>query len=226
MKLLAIDTSTEACSAALMIGDTIEERFAIAPQRHAELILPMLDELLRNVGLGIGDLDGLAFARGPGAFTGLRIGAGVTQGIAFGAELPVAPVSTLAAMAQRAYRLTGHTQVIAAIDARMGEVYWGVYQLDDDGIMRPVVDECVRPPDRAPLPASGQWLGIGTGWIGHAESLRQRVGERLLDIVPDPYPYAREVAVLGLDMFRRNQAVTAELALPVYLRDQVARPSS
>ncbi len=226
MKLLAIDTSTEACSAALVIGETIEECFAMAPQRHAELILPMLDELLRGAGLGVGDLDGLAFARGPGAFTGLRIGAGVAQGIAFGSNLAVAPVSTLAALAQRAYGLTGHTQVIAAIDARMGEVYWGVYQLAGEGIMRSVVEECVCPPARAPLPASGRWLGIGTGWTGHAEFLKQRLGDRLFEVAADPYLHAREVAVLGLDVFRQNRAVTAELAVPVYLRDEVARPSS
>ena len=125
LKILAIDTSTEACSAALLLGDEVRERFAIAPRRHSELILRMIDELFRETGLTLSSLAGLAFGRGPGSFTGVRIASGVIQGLALGADLGVAPISTLAALAQGALRRTGSRQVLSVIDARMSEVYWG-----------------------------------------------------------------------------------------------------
>src|SRR3569833_3307602 len=133
MKLLAIDTATEACSAALYLDGAVNKRYVLAPREHALLILPMIDELLRDANLSPLELDAVAFGRGPGAFTGLRIAAGVAQGIAYGADLPVVPVSSLAALAQGCYRERGVTRVLATIDARIGEVYWGAYRLGSDG---------------------------------------------------------------------------------------------
>ena len=147
MKLLAIDTATEGCSAALLIDNKMAVRMDVQPRKHAELILPMLDELLSEAGLSVSQLDALAFGRGPGAFTGVRIATGVIQGVAFAADLPVVPVSTLRALAQRTYNEYNHTNVLTAFDARMDEVYWAAYQLDDNGLMSLVGEEAVLSPD-------------------------------------------------------------------------------
>ncbi|MDM8563559.1 tRNA (adenosine(37)-N6)-threonylcarbamoyltransferase complex dimerization subunit type 1 TsaB, partial [Candidatus Marithioploca araucensis] len=136
MKLLAFDASSPACSCALYLDGEITERYEIAPRQHAALILPMADELLTEAGLKPIELEGIAFGRGPGSFTGLRIASGVAQGIAFAADIPVAPISSLATLAQAAYIENGAQKVLAAIDARMSEVYWGMYVIDKQGIMR------------------------------------------------------------------------------------------
>ena len=222
MKLLAIDTSTDACSAALAISGEIRERFELAPRRHAELILPMVEQLLREAGLRVHDLDGLAFGRGPGAFTGLRVAAGVIQGIALGTGRRVAPVSTLAALAQQAYLNTRHPNILSALDARMGELYWGAFHLGEGGLVRPVQPECVSPPEAAPVPEEGGgWVGAGPGWAVYTEVLTRRLAGRLVYIEAGDYPRAREVAILGLDAFSRGETVSAEGAVPIYLRDQV-----
>jgi tRNA threonylcarbamoyladenosine biosynthesis protein TsaB len=220
MKLLAIDTSTDACSAALAIAGEIRERLELAPRRHAELILPMIDQLLSEAGLRVHDLDGLAFGRGPGAFTGLRIAAGVIQGIALGTGLSVAPVSTLAALAQQGYLNTRLPNILASLDARMGEVYWGAFRVNEQGLVRPLQPECVCSPENAPVPED-DWLGVGPGWAVYAEVLTRRLAGRLVAVEPDFYPRAREVAILGLDIFNRGETVVAEGAVPIYLRDQV-----
>ncbi len=150
MRLLALDTSTEACSAALLIDGATTLRFEITERSHAELILPMVDSLLLEAGLELHDLDGLAFGRGPGGFTGLRIATGVVQGLAFGANLPVAPVSSLAAVAEQVPASEGEV-VLVCNDARMGEVYWAAFRSDGSGEVEAVTAESVSPPDRVPL---------------------------------------------------------------------------
>jgi tRNA threonylcarbamoyladenosine biosynthesis protein TsaB len=223
LKLLAIDTSTEACSAALAIDNAVTHtRFELAPQRHAELILPMVDHLLREADLRVAELDGLAFGQGPGTFTGVRIAAGIIQGIALGAELPIVPVSSLAALAQGLFSERGQARVLAAIDARIGEIYWGAYQVDERGILMAVQAQCVGKPDTVPMPVAGRWFGAGTGWDSYGPILRERLGgDRLLGIEPRRYPHAREVAVLGIEAFKAGHGIQAEYALPAYLRDQV-----
>ncbi len=129
MKLLAIDTAGEACSAALYIEGAVQERFELASRRQSELILPMMEELLAEAELGLTQLDCLAFGCGPGAFTGLRIATGVIQAAAFASDLPVAPVSTLAGLAQGQFRQKGHRHLLPCFDARMQEVYWGAYRV-------------------------------------------------------------------------------------------------
>lgn len=221
MKLLAIETSTIACSAALLLGDDVRERYELAPQRHADLLLPMIGELLAEAGLAPAQLDGLAFGRGPGAFTGLRIAAGVAQGIACGADLPVAPVSTLAALAQGATDRS--RRVLAAMDARMNEIYWGIYEADDSGIVRLRGEERVCAPDDAPLPDGDGWLGVGDGWGAIGDALRRRLGAVLTGNDAARWPRAREVAILGREIARRGEWLPPEQALPVYLRDRVAQ---
>lgn len=222
MKLLAIDTSTEACSAALLIANEISDRYRLAPREHTQLILPMIDELMREADLRPGDLDVVAFGRGPGAFTGLRIAASVAQGIAFAADLPVVPVSSLAALAQGVCREMGYARVLAAIDARIQEVYWGAYQRDERGLVRLCGEELICSPLQVPLPAGDGWYGAGSGWKAYLAPLRQRLGVALNAWEGQRYPLARDVAVLAAAEYLHGVAVDAEQALPVYLRDEVA----
>jgi len=217
VRLLAFETSTEACSVALVVGEEIREAFALAPQRHAELVLPMADRLLAEAGLVPADLDALAFARGPGSFTGVRIAAGVVQGIAFAADLPVAPVSTLAALALGAVRETGATRVAAALDARMGEIYWGTFKFAG-GTVELLGEERVCAPE-AVTALPGEWFGAGSGWSAHAAVLSRRLA--VGDWQGDRYPRASDVARLAADPRRRGEWVVAERALPVYLRNEV-----
>jgi tRNA threonylcarbamoyladenosine biosynthesis protein TsaB len=221
--ILAIETATAACSAALYIDGEIEERHALAPRQHAALILPMAESLLASAELAVTGLDALAFGQGPGAFTGVRIAASVAQGIAFAASLPVVPVSTLAALASGAMRETGGSRVMAALDARMNEVYWGVYCRDAAGL--PVLQgtESVAEPAAVPVPEGGSWIAAGSGWEAYAATLMPRAGEQVVRALPDLEPQAFDVALLGADLFARGQIAVAANALPVYLRDQVVR---
>ncbi|QSA98032.1 tRNA (adenosine(37)-N6)-threonylcarbamoyltransferase complex dimerization subunit type 1 TsaB [Methylococcus sp. EFPC2] len=224
MKILALDTATEACSAALLLDGKIFERYQLAPREHNRLILPMIEGLLAEAGKSLASLDALAFGRGPGSFTGVRIATGVAQGLAFGADLQVAPVSTLAALAQEAFDETGDEYAFPCIDARMGEVYWGVYRRSDDGHVELVGEETVTPADHVSFPDVAKGSGIGSGWATYREMLTDRLGEaRLTGILADRFPRAGCIARLGASLFRKGGAVSAELAQPVYLRDKVAK---
>jgi tRNA threonylcarbamoyladenosine biosynthesis protein TsaB len=223
MRLLALDTSTEACSAALLIDGAMTVRFEITERSHAELILPMVDSLLLEAGLDLHDLDGLAFGRGPGGFTGLRIATGVVQGLAFGANLPVAPVSSLAAVAEQVPAGKGEV-VLVCNDARMGEVYWAAFRSDGSGGVEAVTAESVSPPDRVPLELETLRHAAGNG-IARYPELRQRLEEAGLQIHDGLYPRADAIARLGARELAAGRGVAAEMALPVYVRDDVARPS-
>jgi len=225
MKILAIDTSGEACSAALLCDGEVVQRLERAPRRHGELLLQMMEGLLAEAGLRLTGLDALAFGRGPGSFTGVRIATSVTQGAAFGAELPVVPVSTLGALAQGHFRCTGASRALAAFDARMGEVYWGAYACDGAGIMQPAGEEEVGSPEVVVLPASGVWSGIGSGWGPYGEILARRLGSRLGALVPDILGQAQDIATLAAAAFAAGRWVTAEQALPTYLRERVTGPA-
>lgn len=219
MKLLALDTSTEACSAALWIdGETIE-RFQNAPRKHSELILPMIESLLGEAGLVLNQIDAVAYGRGPGSFVGVRIAAAVTQGIAFAADLPVLPVSSLASLAQG----IGAAKVLACFDARMGEVYWAQYQCDAGSTMQLQGKEQVLAPDSVKTPDDyGSWVGAGSGWKTFANVLERRLPE-VQTRYPDALPRASDAALLGAKDYSSGLAVSAEQALPVYLRDNVAK---
>ncbi len=222
MKILAIDTATEACSAALLLDGEARVRFEVQPRKHGQLILGMMDGLLTEAGLTLRQLDALAFGRGPGAFTGVRIATGVAQGAAFGADLPLLPISTLAALAQRHFRETGVRQILAAFDARMGELYWGAYRIDNTGLAQLVGEEQVASPDALQLPPGNGWHGAGSGWGTFAEALEARLGDALLGADPELLCSAHDVALLAAAAFQKGQGVPAEQGLPVYLRDQVA----
>nr|VFK28948.1 MAG: tRNA threonylcarbamoyladenosine biosynthesis protein TsaB [Candidatus Kentron sp. MB] len=235
--ILAIDTSGEACSVALYLDGEYLEIHEPAPRRHAEILLPKVEELLSRAELSLRNLNGLAFGRGPGSFTGIRIATGVIQGLAFGADLPVIPISSLQALAQGAWREYKERNILTAFDARMGEVYWGVYRLDSDELMVPAVEECVCTPEKVMVPANapGGWFGAGVGWAEYGDTLSQTV-ERQLDhgetgtgltgLVGTSlrrYPQARDVATLAIAAMARGEVVSAEDAQPVYLRNRVTR---
>ena len=221
MNLLAIDTSTEACSAALLVAGEIIDRYELAPRRHAELILPMVDSLLNEANLTFNQLDTLAFGCGPGSFTGLRIAAGVIQGFACGLDLPVVPVSSLAALAQGAYRNLGAERILAGFDARMQEVYWSVYVTGSDGQVKLTGEETVCKPAQVPLPDGTGWTGVGSAWQVYDDVLQERMGDRLAVWHNDYFPHARDVAGLGKHSYLEGKAVSAEHAVPMYIRDTV-----
>ena len=223
MKLLAIETATEACSAALYIDGEVSERIQVEPRRHAELILSMMDGLLAEAGLRLSQLDALAFGRGPGSFTGVRIATGVIQGAAFGADLPVVPVSTLAALAQGYFREAGVRRILPAFDARMQELYWAACEVGTDDLAMITGQEQVASPEEVILPEGDGWHGVGTGWATYGDLLSQRMGKAVAGIKGDKLCHARDVALLGVAGFNLGQSVSAEKALPIYLRDQVAK---
>jgi tRNA threonylcarbamoyladenosine biosynthesis protein TsaB len=217
MKILALDASTEYCSVALWRDGVVDARDTHAGQRHSELLLPMVDELLRRHGIGVRDLDGIAFGEGPGSFTGLRIGCGVTQGLAFGAGLPVVGVSTLLALAEAARP----ERAVCCLDARMGEIYHAAYAQSGTGWKTAHAPSLCAPGD-APLLPSGSWTGCGSGFGAHRAALQRRYGGQLSAIMSEVYPHARDIARLAAREFEAGRAVSAEQAVPVYLRDRVA----
>lgn len=222
MKILAIETATEACSAALLIDNEVIDRFQVAPREHGNLILSMVDELLQEADMNLQQLDALAFGRGPGSFTGVRMATGVVQGLAFGVDLPVAPVSTLAALAQQAAPQSEGQTIYAALDARMGEVYWCEY-LNVNGVLQTVSDEVVIAPTGVRVEVGKQAIGIGHGWDTYEQELSEVVQAKSLTLQAARLPRAKEVAQLAIPMIANNQTVSAEHALPVYLRDNVAK---
>ena len=221
MKLLAFDTSTEACSAALGLGDAILQREELAPRRHAELILPMVDSLLQEAGLRLRDLDALAFGRGPGAFTGVRLAAGIAQGLALGADLPTVPVSSLAAMAQGATEQTD--ALLATMDARMGELYWGLFEPANGGAARLVAGERVSDPAAVTLPADRSFFALGSGWEAYGALLAERFKGRVTGADPARRPQARDLLPLARAELEGGRGLPPEQALPVYLRNEVAQ---
>ena len=221
LKLLALDTATEACSVAVWADGATIERLELGSQ-HSERILPMVQEVLAEAELTLKQLDAIAFGRGPGSFTGLRIGAGVTQGLAFGAGLPVVPVSSLAALAQG----VDAPKVLAAFDARMQQVYWGAYVRNAQGLMGLQGGEIVIAPKDVPMPDGAGWMGAGGGWDQYAGELSLRLGDKINEWRRQCLPRARHVAELGAAAFQAGQAVPPEQALPVYVRDEVAAKQS
>ncbi len=222
-KILALDTATETCSVALMVGDKVYSRSEFAPRDHTKKILPMVDEVLKEAGLTLNELDALAFGRGPGSFTGVRIGIGIAQGLAFGADLPMIGISTLAAMAQGAYRVNGCTHVASAIDARMNEVYWGRFERQEDGSWNEIDPECVIPPVvlAEQTQADEQtWAKVGTGWDAYTEELSQL--PLTLTEGGVLYPESEDIVFLAQFEWQKGNTTAVEDSSPVYLRDTVA----
>ncbi len=219
MKILAVDAATEACSAALLAGDTLTERYEVIGRGHAGRLLPMVDELLREAGLTAGDLDGIAFGRGPGGFTGLRIAAGIAQGLAAGAGRPIVPVSNLAAVAAGAGRASGAERVLACMDARMGQVYWAAFD-DATNIPRAVTEERLTGPGEVGPPSGAAWYGAGHGFSAHP-AIAARLGASLVAVDAGLLPRALDIARIAAVQLAAGQGLPPAQGLPVYLRDDV-----
>jgi tRNA threonylcarbamoyladenosine biosynthesis protein TsaB len=221
MNLLAIETATEACSVALVHGDELIARSEIAPRRHTERVLPMADELLAEAGIGRHALDAIAVGRGPGAFTGVRLGVSLAQGMALALDVPVITISSLAALALEAPEEDG-SAILAVIDARMGEIYAACYRRDGEGGLVALDEERIGTAETLVLPEAGAWQVVGTGWATYASMLSQRLTGTLHFADGLRYPQAAHVAELAMREFKAGHAQAPELALPVYLRDKVA----
>jgi len=217
MKLLVLDTSTEYCSAALWLDGRIRARRVLAGQRHSSLLLPMVDELLRESAITLRELDGIAYGAGPGSFTGLRIACAVTQGLAFGADLPVVGVSTLQSIAEQ----TGADKVLTVLDARMAEVYWAAYRREGTG-WAAVIEPQLALPQSVTVPPGDGWVGAGNGFVALGEVLRPRLAAQLARIDDTLMPDAAAMAPLAVQAFERGAGMDAALAAPIYLRDKVA----
>ncbi len=225
MKILALDAATEACSVALVAGETVHERFEIAPREHARLLLPMARELLAEAGLELNCLDAIAVGRGPGAFTGIRIAMSMAQGLALGASLPVAPVSTLAALAYRNFRLYGSRKNLVVQDARMQEVYWAAFATDASNLPQSQDVERVSAPGDLPSENfDAQWCAVGGGWAAYPEAL-ETLQSRLGRTPQVTQPHAEDIALLAGAMLEAGQVFTAEQATPSYVRNDVAKKS-
>ena len=217
MNLLAIDTSTDSCSVAASRGEALFSRSEPALQRQAERVLGMVEALLEEAHLGLDQIEGIAYGEGPGSFTGLRIAAGVTQGLALARGVGVVGVGTLLALAQEC----DADKVVACIDAHMGEVYHAAYARTGSGW-----DEISAPgvykPEAVPVPEGGGWTGCGDGFAAHRERLAARFGDRVAEIRAGTTPSARAVLKLAMPRFAAGEAKDAASAVPVYLRDKVA----
>ncbi len=221
MRVLALETSTEYCSVALWQDGAVVERCELAGQKHSEVLIEMVDLLLRDAGATLAQLDGIAFGMGPGSFTGVRIACGVAQGLAFGANLPVAGVCTLEALAEA----SGQSRVIAALDARMGELYFAAYE-KRDGVWITVAEPRLCRPEDAPVLQGVGWFGAGSGFAMHGAVLGERYAGRLQGVDGGAVPQAAAIAVLGAARFALGRGVDAAEALPLYLRDKVALKTS
>ncbi|MBX2823545.1 MAG: tRNA (adenosine(37)-N6)-threonylcarbamoyltransferase complex dimerization subunit type 1 TsaB [Gammaproteobacteria bacterium] len=226
MNLLAVDTATEACSVALQIGDNTLQRYEIAPQQHAAILLPMIEEMLAEAGVTPAALDGLAFGRGPGSFTGVRIATAAVQGIALGINCGVVGVSTLAAIAHRAWREQQIQHAVSTIDARMQQVYWGCYRTTGDGQTLLLGEEQVSNPDTVrvmpgTVPAD-QWQAVGTGARQYTHEIEANA-IACEQITSPTLPAAVDILSLARAPFANNEAEPADSVAPVYLRDKVAQ---
>ena len=224
LNVLCVDTSTEACSVAVLKQSDNEQvifdEFMLAPREHTTKILPTVEAVLAKAGISVSDLDVVAYGRGPGSFTGVRIGISIAQGLAFGIEKPMVGVSTLQAMAQQAYKTNQVSDVYAAIDARMGEVYFAHYQLIDS-LMTVVAEEVVIKPEALlalELTVIENSALVGSGWQAFPELLDYFNKGKLLDIEFPSSKYMFDQVCVDV---AAGNAVQAELATPVYLRDKV-----
>ncbi len=221
MRILALETSTEYCSVALWQDGKMTSRCELVGQRHSELLLEFLDSLLREAGVKIAQLDGIAFGMGPGSFTGVRIACGVAQGLALGADLPVVGVCTLQALAQA----SGHDKVIAALDARMGEIYHAAYE-KRAGVWVTVCEPNLCLPQNAPQVEGASWFGVGSGFAMHGVALSERYAGQLAGSDAEALPQASAIAQFAAPLFAAGLGMDAAQAMPLYLRDKVALKTS
>lgn len=221
MRILALETSTEYCSVALWQDGNAINHSELVGQRHSELLIGILDNLLHEAGVKLTELDGIAFGAGPGSFTGVRIACGVTQGLALGADLPVVGVCTLQALAQAA----GHDKVITALDARMGEIYHAVYE-KRAGSWVTICEPNLCLPQLAPQVHGSGWFGTGSGFAMYGSVLDNRYAGQIAGSDTLAVPQAIAIAEFAAPLFAAGQGMDAAQAMPFYLRDKVALKTS
>ena len=218
--VLAIDTATEACSAALLSKGLVYQRFEIVPRRHHSLIFEMCQAVLEEAKMDIAELDALVYGRGPGSFTGVRIAASLVQGLAYACTLPVVAISNLQAVALQALRQSDETQVLVAMDARMGEVYYGYFEKDGD-LVKAIADESIAAAEKLVVPNTFNGIGAGTAIPLYRNVLEQTLGARLLKWYAPELPQANTLLSLALPHLAADDTLSADQALPVYLRHPV-----
>ncbi|MFL9880413.1 tRNA (adenosine(37)-N6)-threonylcarbamoyltransferase complex dimerization subunit type 1 TsaB [Herbaspirillum rhizosphaerae] len=215
--ILALETSTELASAALLNGDELIARESLGVQTHSETILPMIQQLLAQAGIALSRCDAIAFGVGPGSFTGVRTACGVVQGLAFGSDLPVVPVVTLEAMAQACFESAQSTDVLSILDARMGEVYWAQYRHHADGwqiVVEPTLSAAVN------VQAQGVVQACGNGLTAYAQDFSAQAFA--VNGLAQLMPHASQVARLGAKAFQQGRTIPLQDAQPLYLRNKVA----
>lgn len=220
--ILALDTSTDACSVALLRNNVITEEFRVAPQQHSNLILLLIGKLLIEAGIEIKDVDAIAFGRGPGSFMGIRLAASVIHGLSLGAELPIISVSSLQALALDGYEKNPAPTILAGWDARMGAIYWNVFSFPENKPLHN--DDQLNKPEDVHLDAP--LVAAGNAWDVYANEFNSDTKQKIATIIPDCYPRASCVAKLALEKFDNNEFVSLENAVPNYVRDQVAHKKS
>ncbi len=222
MKVLAIDTSTEACSAALYMDGELIERYLVAPRKHIELLKPMVDEVMKEAEINVDELTGLAFGAGPGSFAGLRVACAFVQGMGAALEIPVVPVSSLMAMAQQVLDNHPDRTVLVMLDAKMKEVYWGVYRLEEKQVIAVLPEKVTKIeeiPNFSGIVGLGNIIGAGDGWNvapNWAEALKPELIEK------NVYPRAGEIALLSLKDLESGMGLDADQVSPTYLRNNIA----
>jgi tRNA threonylcarbamoyladenosine biosynthesis protein TsaB len=239
-KILAIETSTEVCSVALTYDDNVTELFETVQRQHAHVILTMIETLLAKFNLSLEQLDAIAFGCGPGSFTGLRVAASVVQALAFAAELPVIPVSSLQTCAQSAHSELAAEKVLLAVDARMQDIYWGAYRLDEQGLMQAIFPDTLCKPEAAKCPDESKdlsslpqtrerarvrapeeaphWTAVGNAWEIYQKELSSSCSNCVDRIEPNIIPHAKDLLKLAIALLQQGKWLPAEEALPVYLR--------
>ena len=218
--LLGVDTTTEACSVALFDGHEMHTHRFLNTREHVVKLLPMVQELLASTETPRHALDCIVFTRGPGSFSGCRIGTAAAQAMGYALDRPLVAVSTLETLAEGAKRELGTTRVATAIDARMGQVYWACYERVGSAWQVQVAESVSDPADVA-APEAANWVGVGSGWAAHGEAV-QSACPSVLRQFERQLPDARDSVMLALPRYRRGEVVSAAQAEPVYLRDKVA----
>lgn len=218
--LLALDTSTEICSVAVNVGDSVHMLECHDTKLHSKIILSLIDDLLKQAQLQWSQLDALVFACGPGSFTGIRLSASLIQGLAFAIDKPIISISTLACLAQAAVTEFQAQRILATLDARMQEIYAGFYRLDA-GLPLQCEQEIVISPKLIQLPDDKEWLGIGSGFKTYFDDITSATTKRIIHCYPYHYPQAKYLIPLAQQKFARGEFVEDVQALPIYLRDKV-----
>ncbi|MFV2059541.1 MAG: tRNA (adenosine(37)-N6)-threonylcarbamoyltransferase complex dimerization subunit type 1 TsaB [Gammaproteobacteria bacterium] len=218
MNILAFDTSTAACSVALLIDDKIQNEHQVQARGHANLILGMIESLLAKAGVVLSDIDLVSFGQGPGSFTGLRIAAGVCQGIAYSQNIPVIALSSLRVLAQGVFREFNQHNIAILQDARMAEIYWGCY-IESNGIMKLIGDENVSKPEMIQLDNTKNWYSVGEAWLSYSDEITI---SNVKSNTEFNYPDAIDMIALSKYEFENGNVIFAEQVNPVYIRNQVA----